>query len=196
MDCMRTRLIFSTTSRVLTISQYKEVLNCEGYEHEGFLHEIMEPHLSAPFFTSRMKLLSRPGGFMLYCKLGVDFFSTSELRYPNMKHRLRLIRARPNSYMISDNPNVSLGIVHRSFYNRRIDFKDVNHKKRTDMEPYTPVELNCLKTLSKTFIIPANQNHFIQEIVFNNSPVRRIAIAMNTNSAFIGSYTEYPVWYH
>ena len=64
-----------------------------------------------PFFTRRMKILSRPDGFMLYGKMGVDFFSTSELLYPNMKIRLRLIRARPNFYMISDNPNVSLGIV-------------------------------------------------------------------------------------
>ena len=63
------------------------------------------------FSTRRMKMLSRPDGFMLYGKLGVDFFSTSELLYPNMNIRLRLIRARPHSYMISDNPNVSLGIV-------------------------------------------------------------------------------------
>ena len=56
-------------------------------------------------------MLSRPDGFMLYGKLGVDVFSTPELLYPNMKIRPRLIRARPNFYMISDNPNVSLGIV-------------------------------------------------------------------------------------
>ena len=29
----------------------------------------------------------------------------------------------------------------------------------------------------------------------NNAPVHRIAIAMNTNSAFTGSYTENPFWY-
>ena len=56
-------------------------------------------------------MLSRPDGFMLYGKLGVGFSSTSELLYPNLKTRLRLFRARPNFYMISDNPNVSLGIV-------------------------------------------------------------------------------------
>ena len=43
-----------------------------------------------------MKLLSRPDGFMLFGKLAIDFLSTSELLYPNMKIRLRLIRARPN----------------------------------------------------------------------------------------------------
>ena len=64
-----------------------------------------------------------------------------------------------------------------------------------EMLEYTPVELNYLETLAKTFIIPARQNQFIQENIFNNAPVRRIAIAMNTNSAFTGSYTENPFWY-
>ena len=142
-----------------------------------------------------MKMLSRPDGFMLYGKLGVDFFSTSELFYPKKKIRLRLIRARPNFYMISDNPNVSLGIVDCSFYTRRIALKDYYHKKRMDMLSHTPVEFSYLETLAKVFIIPARQNQFFQENFFNNAPVRRNAIAMNTNSAFTGSHTEIPFWY-
>ena len=140
-------------------------------------------------------MLNRPDGFLLYGKLGVDFFSFSDLLSPNMKVRLRLIRARLNFYMISDNPNVSLEFVDCSLYTRRIALKDDYHKKRMDMLDYTPVEFNYLETLAKTFIIPARQNQFIQENIFNNAPVRRIAIAMNTNSAFIGSYTENSFWY-
>ena len=155
----------------------------------------MEALLSEPFFTRSMKMLSRSHGFMLYGKLGFDFFSTSELLYPNMKIRLRLIRARPNFYMISDNPNVSLGIVVCSLYTRRIALKDDYHKKRMDMLAYTPVEFNYLETLAKTFIIPSRQNQFIQENILNNSPVRRTAIATNTNSAFTGSYIENSFWY-
>ena len=89
--------------------------------------------------------------------------------------------------MISDNPSVSLGIVDCSIYTRRIALKDDYHKKRIDMLAYTPVEFNYLETLAKTFIIPSRQNQSIQENVFNNAPVSRIAIAMNTNSAFTGS---------
>ena len=92
------------------ISEYKVVLHCEGYDYEQDPEDITNP-LIDPFFTRRMKLLSRPDGFMLYGKLGIDCFSTSELLYPNMRIRLRLIKARPNFYTISDNPNVSLGIV-------------------------------------------------------------------------------------
>ena len=171
------------------ISEYKGVLHCEGYDYESFPDETMEAPLSEPFFLKRMKMLSRHDGLMLYDNMGVDFFSTSELLYPNMKVRLRLIRARTNFYMISENPNVSLGIADCSLYTRRIALKDDHHKKRMDMLPYTPVELNYLETLANTFIIPARQNQFIQENIFNNAPVRRIAIAMNTNCAFAGSYT-------
>ena len=113
---------------------------------------------------------------MLYGKLGVDFFYTSELLYPNMENRLRLIRARANFYMISDNPNFSLGIVDCSLYTRRFALKDDYHKKWMDTLAYTPVELNNLETPAKTFIIPARQNQFIQESIFDNAPFRRIAI--------------------
>ena len=176
------------------ISEYKRVLHCEGYYYEQGPQDISNPLLD-PFFTRRMKLLSRPDGFMLYGKLGIDFLSTSELIYPNMKIRLRLIRARPNFYMISDNPNVSLGNVDCSLHTRRIALKDDYHKKRMDMLAYAPVEYNYLENLAKTFIIPARQNQFHQENIFNNAPNRRIAIAMNTNSAFTGSFTKNPFWY-
>ena len=92
------------------ISEYGGVLHCEGFDYEQDPEDIVN-HLPDPFSTRRMKLLSRPDGFMLFGNLGIDFFSTSELLHPNMKNRLRLIRARPNFYMISDNHNVSLGFV-------------------------------------------------------------------------------------
>ena len=177
------------------ISEYKGVFNCEGYDYEELPDENMEAPVSEPFFTRRMKMLSRPDGFMLYGKLGHDFFATSELLYPIMKIRIRLMRARPNFYIISDNPNISLGFVYCSLYTRRIGLKDDYHKKRMDMLANTPVEFNYLETFAKTFIIPARLNQFIQENFFNNAPVRQITIAVNTNSAFTGSYTGSPFWY-
>ena len=80
-------------------------------------------------------------------------------------------------------------------FTRRIALKGDYHKKRMDMLAYAPVEYNYLETLAKTIIKLARQNHFIQENNFNNAPIRRVAIAMNTNSAFTGSFTENPFWY-
>ncbi len=112
-----------------------------------------------------------------------------------MKIRLQLIRARPLLYMITDNTKVSLGIVDCSFYNRCFAMWNHYHKKGMAMLAYSPVEFNYMETLAKTFIMPARQNQFIQGNIFNNAPVRRIATARNTNSAFTGFYTENPFWY-
>ena len=49
-----------------------------------------------------------------------------------------------------------------------------------------------METIARTFIIPSGQNQFIQENVLNNAPIRRVAIAMNTNSAFTGQFQENP----
>ena len=132
MDSMRTNLTFPTTSGGLSLNT-KKILHCKRFDYEEFLNGIVEAPSSELFITRRMKKLSRPDGFMLYGELHVDFLSTSELLYPNMKIRLRLIRARPNLYMISGNPNVSLGTVDCSLYTRRVALKDDYHKKRMDM---------------------------------------------------------------
>ena len=186
---------FSNNFKV-SISECKGVLHNEEYDYEEIPDETMEAPSPEHFFTSRKKRLSRPDGFMLYGKVRVDFFSTSELLYPNMKNKLRLIRARPNFCMISDNPNVSLGAVDCGLYTRRIALKDDYQKKQMDKLAYTPVKFNYLGTHStKSFIIPARQKQFIQEKIVNNAAVRRITNSMNTNYALTGSYTENPFWY-
>ena len=174
-----------------TLSDYKGVLHCEGYDYDDDPEHILE----GPFFFGRRKLYSRSDGFMLYGKLGMDFLTTSELLYPNMKIRIRLTLARPIFYMISENPNVSLGIVDCSLYTRRVLLKEDYHENRMSQLSYAPIVYNYMETLAKTFIIPARQNQFIQEVIFNNAPIRRIAIAKNSNSAFTGSFAENPFWY-
>ena len=65
-------------------------------------------------------------------KLGGNSFSTSELLYPIIKVKLRLSRAKTKFYMISDNPNVSLGNSDCYLYTRRISLMNI-HKKWIDM---------------------------------------------------------------
>ena len=132
------------------ISKYEGVLHCEVYDFAATPEDAIGAPLEDPFFSRRIKMFSRPAGLMLYGKLGINFFTTSEILYPNMKVRIRLIRTRTNFHMISDNPNVSLGIVDCSLYNRRITLKDDYHKKRMDMLANRPVDYNNLETLAKT----------------------------------------------
>ena len=55
------------------------------YDYKESIDEIMDTPLSAPFFMGRMELFSGPRSFIFYGTLGVDYFSSSELLYPNMK---------------------------------------------------------------------------------------------------------------
>ena len=73
--------------------------------------------------------------------------------------------------------------------------KEDFHKKRMSQLGYAPVEYNYMETLAKTYIIPARQNQIIQVNIFNNAPIHRIAVAMNSNSAFTGSFAENLLWY-
>ena len=47
----------------------------------------------------------------------------------------------------------------------------------------------------KTFITPARQNQFVEEHIFNNVPVGRIAIARNANFGKTISHTKNTFWY-
>ena len=64
-----------------TLTDYKRVLLCERYVYQ----EDPENLLVGLFFSRRMKLYSRPDGFILYCKLDIDFLTPSELLCPNIK---------------------------------------------------------------------------------------------------------------
>ena len=64
-----------------------------------------------------------------------------------------------------------------------------------DMLAYGPVEYNYTEALATIFILPSSQYQLNQENIFNNAPIRRIATAMNANSAFTGSFTENPSSY-
>ena len=86
-----------------------------------------------------------------------------------MKLRLRLIRASPNFYIISDNHNVSLGNNNCPLYTRRITLKDDFHKKRMGMVAYVPVEFKNLENSAKIFIVPTRQNQFVQWKTFSTT---------------------------
>ena len=92
--------------------------------------------------------------------------------------------------MLSDNPNVSLKIVDCSLFTRRILVAEPNHQYLQWNLEREPAQYNYMETIARTFIIPSRQNQFIQENIFNNAPIRRVAVAVNTNSAVAGCFHE------
>ena len=70
---------------------------------------------------------------------------------------LRKVRSRPRLYLISDKLNFGLGIVDWSLNTGHITLKDIYHKERMNLFPYTPVKFNYLRFLAKTFIFSAKK---------------------------------------
>ena len=97
--------------------------------------------------------------------------------------------------MISYNPLVSLNVLDFSLFTRGVVVNEVYHQTIKYQLTHQPACYNFMETIARTFIIPSGQNQFIQENVFNNAPIRRLLIAMNTNSAFTGHFQENPFHY-
>ena len=146
-------------------------------------------------FLDRDEVLLLKDGVTLCGKLAIDLLQYEKLILPNTKSRLKLIRARPNFYMISYNPQVSLRVLDCSLFTRHVVVNEVYHQTIKYQLTHHPACYNFMKSIARTFFIPSGQNQFIQEKVFNNAPIRRIAIAMNTNSPFTGHFQENPFHY-
>ena len=146
-------------------------------------------------FTDRANSLGTEITFSLYGRLAIDLFTCEKLLLPNTKVRIKLIRARPNFYMLSDNLNVSLKIVDCSLFTRKILVAEPKHQNLQWNLEREPAQYNYMETIARTFIIPSRENQLIQENIFNNAQIRRIAVAMNTNSDVAGSFHENPFSY-
>ena len=123
--------------------------------------------------------------------MAIDLFQCEKLVLPNTKVKLKLICARPNFYMVSYNPPVSFKALDCSPFTRRVFVNEVYHQTIRYQLTHQPSYYNFMETFGRTFFIPSGHNQFIQENVSNNAPIRIIAIAMNTNSAFTLHFQEY-----
>ena len=136
-------------------------------------------------FTGKANFLGSGITFLLYGRLAIDMFTCEKKLLPKTKVRIKL----------SENPIVCLKIVDCSLFMRRILVVEPNHQNLQWNLEREPAHYNNMETIARIFIIPSRQNQFIQENVFNKTPIRRIAVAMNTNSAVVGSFHENPFNY-
>ena len=99
------------------------ILACHGYDFEK------EPsdYEKSPFIDREEELLMKNGS-TYDGKLAFDLLQCEKLLLPNTKVRLTLIRAKPNFYMISYNPHVSLKVLDCSLFTRRVVVNEVYHQ--------------------------------------------------------------------
>ena len=136
----------------------KRKLASHGYSNE----EYPEAFDFYPF-TDRANYLGSGITFSLCGRLAIDLFICEKLLLPKTKDRNKLNRARPNFYLLSDNPKLNLKIVNFSLFTRRNLVADSNHQYLQWNVEREPAQYNYMETIARTFIIPSRQNQFIQK---------------------------------
>ena len=80
-------------------------------------------------------------------------------------------------------------------FTRRILGAEPNHLFLQWNLEREPAQYNYIETIARTFILPSRQYQFIQENIFNNAPIRRVAVEMSRNSTVAGSFYDNPFSY-
>ena len=154
---------------------------CQDYRYEKETASFGDE----PFRSRKAKMNEE---FFFYGMLGIDVFTYDKFLLPDVKIRLRLVRSRPNFYSITNqNINFSCSILQASLFTRQVINED-----RIFTDFHSSLQLRLARydfsdVLAKTFVILNGQNHYIQEKIGHNAPMRQLAIAMDTYMAFTGS---------
>ena len=162
---------------------------CQGYDYEKDPSAFGEE-----LFVTRKGKKSDTVAF--YGKLCVDIFTCDKFLLPNVNVRLRLVRSRPIFYLISQqNKNFIGKILEATLFVRQVAVEDRIYKDLHNTLQLRAARYNFSEILAKSFIIPSGQNQYIHENIFDNAPIRRLAIAMNVNTAFTGTLKTNPFHY-
>lgn len=165
---------------------------CQGYSYETDPTALTDPNIQ------KRKVPVDDDLYYYYGKLAIDLFTCDKLMLPNVNIRIKLVRSRPQFYLLmpeqtADNLNVIIKEASLHVRHVAVDEGMLSSIQRNLLRE--PARYNYDEDLGKTFIIPSGQNQFIQENIFNNAPIRRLAWAMNLNTAFTGDRTLNPFHY-
>lgn len=167
-------------------------MKCQGYSHEK------EPDdFTAPVFTSR-EVETRQSQIVSFIgKVAADLFSCDKHLISGVTLRISFLRNRPEFALIYDDvaKDYKIEIIQANLYVRKMTVTDHVYSAIETTLSKTPALYRYTEILPKTFLISSRVKSWDQEDIFNREPIRRFAIAMNTNAAFLGSKTVNPFHY-
>ena len=175
-----------------TRSTKESLLECQGYSYEATPSDF-----TGDAFLKRKAKTHESVQLNLFGKLAVDFFNCEKLLIPNSAIRITLLKSNPNFCLISttDDNNYSVKFLRASLHARQMTVSESVHRSINNALVKGPARYTYPDIHTKTFIIQPGQNHYIKERIFNAEPIRRLAIAMNTNAHFTGSINSNPFNY-
>ena len=159
-------------------------LACQGCSYED------NPGAIATAEVNRRKALVRQSAeCTFYGKVAVDFFKCDRHLLSGVTLRISFRRSIDDFVIISDDAGKSykVKIIEANLYVRKMTLNDdvVSAIEKTLLS--SPASYPYLETITKTFLASTGLQSWKQEDVFSREPIRRLAICLNTNEAFLGS---------
>lgn len=167
-------------------------LKCQGYSYESDPSD-----RTIQTVVDRRDLTARSATVKLIGRLSVDFFSCDKLLLPNVSLRIKLVRSHGDFVTVSEDAgkHYTIRLSNANLYARKMTVSDHVVESIERVLTKTPALYKYTEVIPKTFVIPPGQFTWRHEDVFMKEPIRRLAIAMNTNTAFAGSNVTNPFHY-
>ena len=163
-------------------------LACQGYSYEA-----NPGGIAANEITRRKALVRGSAECTFYGKVAVDFFTSDRhlLSFVTLRNSSR--RSIDDFSLISDDAAKSykIKITEANLYVRKLALNDdvVSAMEKTLLS--SPASYPYLETITKTLLASAGLQSWKREDVFGRELIRRLAICLKTNGAFLSKLNPF-----
>lgn len=170
----------------------KTWLKCQGYTYEEAPQTV-----TSTVFTERQAETRSSAEVTYFGKVAADIFSCDKHLLSGVSLRISFVRSRPEFVLIHDDvtKNYKIKILQASLYVRKMTVSDQVFTAIEKTLTKTPALYHYTEVLPKTYLIPSGNRSWMKEDIFSKEPIRRFALALCTNAAFLGSKMSNPFHY-
>ena len=164
-------------------------LKCQGYSYEQ-----QPDDFTKTVFTTRTAETRESAEISFIGRIASDFFSCDKHLISGVTLRISFLRNRPEYALIYDDEtkDYKIEILQANLYVRKMTVSDNVYSAIETTVTKTPALYRYTEIIPKTFLISTGVQSWSHEDVFTREPIRRFAIAMATNEAFLGAKSVNP----
>lgn len=170
----------------------KTWLVCQGYSYEK------DPSSATDAAIVARELTTRQSGTVAFIgKIASDFFTCDKHLLSGVTLRISLLRAQNDFVTIAEGgtKHYKVEITQANLYVRKMTVSDNVLSAIENVLIKTPAMYRYNEVIPKTFLASTGVMSWKQEDVFHKEPIRRFAVALSANTAFIGSNVTNPYNY-
>ena len=164
-------------------------LKCQGYSYEKSPNTFTED-----VFTRRIAETRESKSISCIGKVASDFFSCEKYLLSGVTLRITFLRNRPEFCLIydTDAKDYKVEISQANLYVRKMTVTEHNFAAIETTLTKSNAFYHYTEIIPKTFLVSIDTRSWNHEDIFNHEPIRRFALVMVTNEAFLGAKTVNP----